>query len=299
MQRAVRLLCSCVVAVLLAAPFAHAQQPAADGFTLAANVRAAAYQMLGAPGVIVHAPPGFDARGKLHLVVYLHGYTGCVSVLMGHGPSHCIAGDAAQLGWDLGARHDAAGTNTLFIVPQLAFMKRNGQPGAFGQPAVFREFLRELLAETLAGKLGGPRSLSDVASITLLAHSAGYETALALLERGGIDELLRNVVLFDALYAGTARYARFIETHVDRGLHFLAIHLGGRPAREDRLLHRRLLRKLGASRVTRSNSAGIERALGTHAVVIASGTGKHREVPANYMATVLRALELPQRATPP
>lgn len=282
---------------------ARAEGGAADGggFTVAAQMRAGAYRLADAPSVIVHAPPGFDGRGKLHLVVYLHGYTGCASVLMGKGPSRCRVGDRSpELGWDLGARHDDAGTNTLLVVPQLAFMKQSGRPGAFGKQGGFRAFLEELLGETLAPQLGGPRTLAAVETLTLVAHSAGFETAIAVLERGEVEDLVHAVVLMDALYGSADRYARFVLRHAPRGLRLVALHLGfGATYQNDRQLHRKLLRKLGGAQVAWADPETLDAALASHPIVVASGRPPHRQVPAHHLAQVLRALGLPPRATGP
>ena len=288
MRRALQALALCAavscVATLRAQPGA-----AAD---VAAVLEHAAYRVPGAPSVIVHAPPGFDARAPLQLVVFLHGYNGCVSVLMGRGDARCKPGDAVGEGWDLGRYHDAARTNSLFVVPQLAYLKRNGRPGAFGRPGGFRAFLEELLQGPLAPLLGGPRRLADVARVDLVAHSAGYQTALAIMEQGGLPpRLLRSVVLFDALYAETPRYARYVESHAAEGLRFVSISLAhGTPERESRVLAARLQRSLGKARVITTDAAGIAQAIARHPIVFARGTPPHRLVPATHLAEVLAAL---------
>jgi hypothetical protein len=161
-----------------------AAEPA--GISKASVLESAAFRTPGAPSVIVHAPPGWNPRAPLHLVVFLHGYNGCVEVLMAEGPSRCKPGAPEREGWNLGPQHDAAGTNTLFVVPQLAFAKRNGDPGAFGKAGGFRAFLEELLREGLGKQLGGPRRFKDIASLTLIAHSGAYQAALAIAEQGGV-----------------------------------------------------------------------------------------------------------------
>jgi pimeloyl-ACP methyl ester carboxylesterase len=289
-------LASCAVAMFAQAGDARASAADGGGFTVAANLRSGAFQVSGAPNVIVHAPAGFDAHKPLDLVVFLHGYSGCVSVLMGQGESRCRAGDAAREGWDLAAHHDAAGKNTLFIVPQLAFMQRDGRAGAFAKPLGFQSFLRELLGQTLASDLGGARSLQDVSSITLVAHSAGFTTALAILEHGGVSDRVKAVVLLDALYGGTAGYARYARAHVPDGLRFISLHLGqGDTHRENRSLYKRLRRSLGQERVVKSTDAELAEKVASHAVVIGLGRLPHAQMPQNHLATILRALPLPAR----
>jgi hypothetical protein len=282
-----------LVLLLAAANHARAEPPRTfpAGFSVAAELQHAAFRVPGVPSVIVHAPPGFDPQGRLQLVVFLHGYSGCVPVLMGQGESQCRPQDPPQEGWDLGRYHDAAHTNTLFIVPQLALMQRSGRPGTFAQRDGFRAFLEELLAGPITQQLGAARSLADVASIDLVAHSAGYQTALAILERGGVAKLVKSLVLFDALYGETPRFAHYIEAHAASGLRFVSIALErGGPRRENEVLLRRLRRTLGNERVVWVGSAELAAAVAEHPMVIGIGTPPHRLLPATHLAEVLHAL---------
>jgi hypothetical protein len=281
------------LALLCFASVAHADvvPDAAHGVTLAVQLQHAAYSAHGVPSAIVHAAAGFDPRRPLHLVVFLHGYNGCVTVLMAHGEVQCRPGDPKVEGWDLGSYHAAAHTNTLFVVPQLALNKRDGRPGRFGLQGEFRAFLKELLAGPLTGLLGGPRSLSEIASVDLMAHSGGYQTALAILEHGALGDLIKSVVLFDALYGEGPRFADYIEAHAATGLRFVSIALAnGIPAHENELLLARLRATIGNDRVATSDAAHLVQAIAAHPIVIASGTPPHRLVPANHLAEVLRAL---------
>ncbi len=288
--------------VLTSAPVSAGAQTSATGFEKAAQLKSAAFRTPGAPSVIVHAPAGFDARAPLHLVVFLHGYNGCVNVLMAQGRSRCKNGAPERDGWALGRIHDAAGTNTLFVVPQLALAQRNGAPGAFGRPNGFRAFLEELLSKTLVEPLGRPRTLKNVASLTLVAHSAGYQTALAIAERGGVRAQLKAIVLLDALYADTDRYARLLEAQVPKGLRFVSLYLArGTPRTENQRLYRRLKRTLGSA-VQDTDPAALARAVSTKAVVIGEGKPPHRLLPETHLTALLRALSqvyLPQRSAAP
>lgn len=270
-----------------------------ESFQLAADLPHGAFRVRGAPNVIVSAGAGFDPKAPLQLVVYLHGYSGCLRVLMGRGEVRCKPGDpATHEGWELGRHHAQAHTNTLLIVPQLAYMKRDGDPGAFARPGDFSAFLEELLRGPLAERLGGPRSLKDVASIDVVAHSGGYRAALAVIERGGIvPPVLHGVILLDALYGETTSFARYVERYARVGLHFITVSLPhAKPERESRSLGLRLTRSLGAERVTTASAAQLTHAIGSHAIVIAEGTPPHRLVPATHMAEILASLHA---AAPP
>jgi hypothetical protein len=263
------------------------------GFEVPVQLEHAAFHTPGVPSAIVHAPPGFDPHAPLSLVVFLHGFSCCVPALMSRDPAPCRAGDVPHEGWDLGRIHDAAHTNTLLIVPQLALLKRDGNPGAFAREGGFRAFLEELLAAApLAAQLGGPRTLRDVSSIDLVAHSGGYHALLAILEHGGLpSRVLHGVVMLDALYGETPRFAAFIAQHAAEGLHFVSIALpNGTTAHENQVLARTLRARLGASAVTTVSASGIADAIAAHAIVIAEGSPPHRLMPATHLADVLRAL---------
>lgn len=270
--------------------------PARPALTFEAELSSAPYHATSVPNVSVHVPAGFDAASPLNLVIYVHGLRGCLPVLMGEGSTQCDASSTPQLGWNLGAHHDAAGTNTLFIVPRLYYDKRGGQPGAFGKPGGFRAFLDELLSGPLSTQLRRRFTSASIASITLVAHSAGYETALAILEHGKVESLVRAVVLFDALYAFEERYARYALAHAKDGLHVVAIHLRGKPEREGQKLQRRLLHALGPERVASATARDLRAVLAQHPFVFAKGRGPHAQVPEHHLAEVLGTLGLPMRS---
>ena len=64
-----------------------------------------------------------------------------------------------------------------------------------------------------------------VGQIVLSGHSGGYQVIAAILDHGGMTEHVREVWLFDGLYAQTDRYlawidrrkGRFVDIYTDRG----------------------------------------------------------------------------------
>ncbi|MGD8859316.1 MAG: alpha/beta hydrolase [Myxococcales bacterium] len=271
-------------------------RPPGTGVTVEVRVEHAAHTARGAPSAVVHAPPGFSAEGPLHLVVFLHGYMGCARALMVAGEAPCREGGPPRQGWGLAGHHDAAGTNTLFVIPQLALRRRDGDPGCFAREGCFARFLGELLTGPLSALVGEGRGLDDVASITLVAHSAGYRTALAILQRGGVEAQLRHVVLFDALYGGAEGFARWLRETPVADPRLVSVYLGdGKTRRGSRRLLRLLRRAPGIS-TARADASGLARAIASRSLVIATGAAPHRRVPERHLAEVLAALPgLPKR----
>jgi hypothetical protein len=171
----------------------------------------------GVTGIVAHTPGGFDPSAPLHLVLFFHGSDQCVAQLALGGDVVCKPGGPPDVGAGIAWRHDDAGTMSIFAAPQFVLWG-GGTPGRMAEPGYFRAFVEELLASTFAPGMGGPKTLDDLADVTIVAHSAGHLPLAALLDRGGLDEKVVNVILLDTLYDGdTDPYARWVERGVAHG----------------------------------------------------------------------------------
>ncbi|MBX3271980.1 MAG: hypothetical protein KF729_17055 [Sandaracinaceae bacterium] len=261
--------------------------PRRPAFFAEATLENAAFRTPGAPSAVVYGSAGLDPSQPLDVVVFVHGWSGCARALARGGEVACRDGMRPTPGWDLAERFREAGVPGLFVVPQLAFLVRDGSAGRFVEEGRFRAFLEELLG-ALGAELGGPADLGRVRSITLLAHSAGYETTLAILSRGGVGSLVRAVVLFDALYRGHGRFADWVLEAPARRLVSL-YGAAGRTVSQSELLGARVRRPLGPALAYDAPGA-LEGLVRDHRVVIARASAPHGDVPARHMAEVLRGL---------
>lgn len=160
-----------------------------------------------APDVIVHVPTRLDRRAPIHWLVLLHGFSSCARALMADGETPCQRGGPPKRGYGLAQLHEQAHSNTLLIVPQLAYLARNARAPRFETEGGFARFvaeLRKLLRSALDGE-------PAPASLSLLAHSAGYRAAAAILRDTGGANDVGTVVLCDALYAHWDVFARWLE----------------------------------------------------------------------------------------
>jgi len=259
------------------------------GWFAEATLENAAFETPGAPSVVVHAPPDFDATEPLDLVVFVHGWRGCARQLAQAGEVSCSSRGRPLPGWDLAGRFDEAQVNALFIVPQLAFLRRSGSAGAFTQEGRFAAFLEEMLG-AIRDRIGPPSTLARVRSITILAHSAGYETTLALLSRGGVANKIRSIVLFDALYRGHLRFADWVAEPATPERRLISLHgRQGRTVSQSLMLAARLRDGLGDELSVHAEGS-LSTLIQSHRVVVAHAGVPHGDVPAHHMAEVLRAL---------
>ncbi|MBV8775668.1 MAG: alpha/beta hydrolase, partial [Alphaproteobacteria bacterium] len=119
-----------------------------------------------------------------------------------------------------------SGLNAALVAPQLAVNAADSSAGNFWRPGFFRQYLAEA-AERLAGLHGAPctRALLDQLGVVVVAYSGGYNPAAYALAVGGAGARLRGVVLLDALYGETDKFAAWIEgaqTSAERPFFFSA-----------------------------------------------------------------------------
>lgn len=230
-----------------------------------------------APDLAVYATEEAKRARNVFVVVYLHGWRGCVRVLLASEPTPCLKGGAKEAPFALREAAEAAGLPLVFVVPQLSFWKRSGAPGRFRDAAYTKAWLRSI------AKLELMRD-KRIQSTTLVAHSAGFETALAIVD--GAPEKIGNVAMLDALYDGAERLAKWLLSAAGRRA--LSLTLGrGDTWKQSKLVERRL--RLGAG----------EKAVGNHSLrrweegarfKRAQASSKHRDIPRAQLGEVLRLL---------
>ncbi len=168
------------------------------------------------PDVAVHIPPGFDATRQPGLVLYFHGWQGCVAAAVSAQDVPCDD-DASGLhiAADLANQVDAARVNALLVAVELRFDQATGEPGRLAIPAGARELLRELFAEHLSAWLGCPLDVDALDRIVIIAHSGGYQAAAGVLVAGDLPQV-GEVILLDALYGAEDIFRRWIADDIRR-----------------------------------------------------------------------------------
>lgn len=243
----------------------------------------------GAPDILVHLPEGLTPSGPHRVVLFLHGYSGCVEVLAAADEARCRPGDPPAPGFGVIAAHDAARTDTVLMIPQLAFMQRDGSPGSLARDA--RAMIEEALG--LAG-LG-----TEIASVTIAAHSAAFESTLAVIRGGTLDGDLEHVVLLDALYAGGPAFVGWVDAATDTDRRTLiSLYTGGTTRDRSEALLPAARRALGAGLLTEWDRRDALSLLSTSSrALFAHVPGPHGEVPRRTLGAALAALGLPTRAS--
>jgi hypothetical protein len=262
--------------------------------------RYAAYRGHAGPDVAVHFVHDHPAPRPLRAVVFLHGWNGCVRVLALRGSVACVPSVESgaegrrparrSVGWGLAAAHQRSGVASVLVIPQLAFHQRVTDPGAFKQAGVFQLFLDDVLRQRSRewAFASGSESLGfdDVESLTLVAHSAGYAAALAILRQPELRLKTRDVVLLDALYAGADEFSEWLcESPARRTL--VSLYTGKATTfRQNQALVRGVRKCVDASKV-RVEPPSLPNAVKHSAATIARTSIAHGEIPKRMLAELL------------
>lgn len=189
----------------------------------------------GAPAALAYFPDAFDRSEPYDLVIFLHGWSGCVEVLMRSGEQTCLEDSEVRQGWGLGEILGAP--QRVLLMPQLAFRRRDGDAGRFTDADYTRRWLAEALDQL---------NLSTPRSTALMPHSAGFEAAIAWAQSG---VSIQAIFLMDSLYAKAPEFFEWAIADEERVL--VTFYTGGSTGRQSRRLARMADREGLSARIRR------------------------------------------------
>ncbi|MCS6901743.1 MAG: hypothetical protein RMJ98_17975 [Myxococcales bacterium] len=302
-----------------APPFSPEEKgPGSEGYVEASNKPSPRPDQEGAPGgevteilrlrtapfgehpfAAVHAPRSLKHLAETPIVIFFHGWYGCLKVLLGPDPAPCRHDKPTRHAMDLVSQFNAAGVDALLVVPQLAFDQASSAPGGFFQKGRLGAMLAEILAH--------PRLTSHLpvgakpGRVVLIAHSGAYMALGKALGQGGVD--VHEVWMMDAHYLDVPELAPWFRSHLEE---FLAgrrrmafLYTEGEKTGTRTL---RLLEELTAGMNEEERSRVLWR--GEHPEVapaealsrplVAQQTGvSHEKIPRVFLVPMLRTAQLP------
>jgi len=143
--------------------------------------------------VSVFVPPDWKPSGQVDLVFFFHGWMS--------------SREEAITGFNLFEQFAQSGVRALLVVPETAVHVPDSFGGKFEDQGGFARFVDDLMGVLDAQGIG-PRA--RVGSIVLAGHSGAYRVIASILRRGGTEAKVREVWLFDALYARETAFADWI-----------------------------------------------------------------------------------------
>jgi hypothetical protein len=248
------------------------------------DLRSRAFADADAPAVAVHVPPGFDAGRGAGVILYFHGWNGCVRVALGDDDAPCVEGGPARTASSLAAQLDESRANAMLVGIELRPDVASGDPGRLSEPGRVRALLQELFVEHLALPLGRTLDVDGLGPTIVVAHSGGYQAAAATLTLGGVR--IDDVVLLDALYGADEVYG----SAVRGGVRLLDLYTccGGTDG-HSRALAAALARALGGSDgnvVIDDGDADLDPTTLTHTVFFKRVPAAHALLPRLYARVI-------------
>jgi hypothetical protein len=160
--------------------------------------------------VAIFIPAGFRETGKIDFVVHFHGWQNNVEGVLKK--YHLIE----QL--------IASRRNAVLVVPQGPRNASDSFGGKLEDPNGFARFMKDV-EDTLREKSALKNKSFTTGNIILSGHSGGYQVISAIVEHGGLTDRIKEVWLFDALYARTERFlawwdqshGRLIDIYTEHG----------------------------------------------------------------------------------
>jgi len=206
-----------IVTQLASAPFPHANR--AQGHTYEGKLYSAK-EHYSDNTVVIFIPKGFRESDKIDFVIHFHGWKNHVEAVLGQ--------------YHLVEQLIASGRNAVLIVPQGPYDAPDSFGGKLEDPDGFRRFLAEVM-QTLKERSRLKKKDFALGRIVLSGHSGGYEVISAILDRGGLTDHVKEVWLFDSLYAQTDKFLAWIERQQGRFIDIYTEH-GGTKARTEELM---------------------------------------------------------------
>jgi len=248
-----------IVAHLDSAPFPHPARAAGHTYD---KQFYSAEKNYSDNSVGIFVPKGFRRTEQVDFVVYFHSWR------------HHVENTLSV--YHLIPQFVDSGRNAILVVPQGPYDAPDSFDGKLEDENRFKRFLDEVMA-TLQ-KNGVIRD-EPIGSIILSGHSGGYQVVSSILARGGLSEHVREVYLFDALYARTANFMAWFDKYPGRRMINIYTEDGGTKKETEKLIAAIRERKPPVSFAAVKEADLVPGELKTNQLVFLYTTMEHDETP--------------------
>ena len=203
-----------LLAHLASAPFPHPQRAHGHEYDGKLYDAAAHYSD---NTVAIFIPKGFSQNGRIDFVVHFHGWKNHVESVLRH--------------YQVIEQLLASRRNAVLVVPQGPFDAPDSFGGKLEDSGGFARFMKEV-SERLQQSPPVKLKPFTVGNIILSGHSGGYQVISSILDRGGLSDHIKEVWLFDALYARTDNFLAWWEKSRGRLINIYTDNGGTKPETE-------------------------------------------------------------------
>jgi hypothetical protein len=206
-----------ILAQLASAPFPHPSR--AEGHRYEGQLYSAKEHYADS-SVAIFIPKGLRETGKIDFIVHFHGWKNHVQRVLEH--------------YQLIDQLATSGRNAVLVIPQGPYDAPDSGGGKLEDADGFKRFMDEV-ADTLRQKSGLKKKDFTIGQIIISGHSGGFQVMASILDRGGLTDHIREVWLFDALYARTPQFLAWIDRKQGRFIDIYTEH-GGTKGETEKLM---------------------------------------------------------------
>ena len=167
----------------------------------------------------IFVPKGFRAGETTDFIVHFHGWRNHIEKLLTN--------------YNLIQQFSESSRNAIFLVPQGPRDAADSFGGKLEDTNGFARFMAEAVQNLNAR---GIIHTTNIGNIVISGHSGGYHVMGGIVARGGMQEHVREVWLFDALYGQTPDFvAWFANPNAHRLIDIYTLH-GGTKEETEKLI---------------------------------------------------------------
>lgn len=209
--------------------------------------------------VAIFIPKDFCARAQNDFVIHFHGWR------------NTVAGTLTQ--YKLAEQLIASGKNAILIVPEGPRNAPDSSGGKLEDPDGFKRFMAETLA--LLKQRDVLETNASIGNIILSGHSGGYQVMSSIVAHGGLTAQVREVWLFDGLYAQSEKFLAWADQTGGRLLNIYTDG-GGTKVRTEEMMA--MLKQQGKALLATTDQAVTTTELQTNRLVFLHTDLLHNEV---------------------
>ncbi|KAA9039491.1 hypothetical protein FW778_11780 [Ginsengibacter hankyongi] len=173
------------------------------------NVLYSAAEHYSDSSVIIIAPKNFHLKKKIDMIFWFHGWGNNI--------------DSALVRYGLSRQFDESRTNAVLVLAETAKDAPDSYGGKLEQENVFKGLVGDVLQKLKNEKVITPRC--NTGHVVLAGHSGAYRVMANILQNGNVP--VDEVILFDALYADTDKFLKWITSGKDHRFIDLYTDSGG------------------------------------------------------------------------
>jgi len=167
--------------------------------------------------VLIFIPKYFELKDSVDFVFYFHGWGNNI--------------DKSITKFNLIEQFYNSKKNAVFVFPEGPKNSQDSFGGKLEEKNKFTALLNEINIEL--GKIFN--SKLKIGNITLAGHSGAYRVIAYIILNGGLTDKIKNVILFDALYADTEKFTYWLDHYDGKFIDIFTKH-GGTKSESENLM---------------------------------------------------------------